>query len=174
MDSKPHRIGGREKSGFERESARLQKAEFYNPESNLRFSLARRTKYEPAGDLARLVVLVNLDTDQMSVRAQPIHPPHATLPPASNLHTPILVRLGNAALRVRARPQRVPLLGGGAGQERLVHGVEHVEVRQHRQRLDPALLLLFAAGDDDEPGQLRRAQDEAQARRYRRLCRRLR
>ena len=119
----------------------------------------------------------------MRLRAKPIDPAHAAVPPAAHARTPLLVRLRNAALRARALPERMPLLRRDAGHEGRVHGVEHVEIRERRRALRLALLAVFAyeerrrradRSDSDDPGQLRRAQDEPRARWDRRLRRRLR
>jgi hypothetical protein len=88
------------------------------------------TKHELANVLPSLTALVNLHTNQMRFRAEPVHPPHTALPTTSHARTPLLVRLRNAALRSRALPERMPLLGRDAGHERGVHGIEHVEVRE--------------------------------------------
>ena len=180
MLSKPH-FGGREYaiSGFwNGTGGRLH----HRSESSLRARRGGPTKHESA-DVLALVTLVNLDADQMRLGAEPIHPPHAALPAAAHARAAHLVRLGDAALRARALPERVPLLGRDAGHERRVHGVEHVEVRQRRRRLHVALPAVLAdeerrrgadRPDGDDPGQLRRAQEEARARGERWLRRRLR
>ena len=119
----------------------------------------------------------------MRFGAEPVHPPDAALPTAAHARATLLVRLGDAALCARALAERMPLLRRDAGHERRVHGVEHVEVRERRRSLHVALPAVLAdeerrrgadRPDDDDPRQLRRAQDEARARRDRRLRRRLR
>ena len=112
----------------------------------------------------------------MGLGAEPIHPANALLPSAAHARTALLVRLGDAALRLRALAERVPLLGRDAGHERRVHGVEHVEVRQRQRRLGLARVAGLARRgadrpDDDDPGQLWRAQHEARARWDRRFRR---
>ena len=113
----------RKKNGFVREAVDRSSS-----------TLARRRprKHEPADILAALVAFINLDADEMRFRAEPINPPNAALPSAAHTRTALLVRLGDAALRARALPEAVPLLGRDAGHEGGVHGVEHVQVRQRR------------------------------------------
>ena len=119
----------------------------------------------------------------MRFGAEPVHSPDTALPTAAHARATFLVRLGDAALCARTLAERMPLLGRDAGHEGRVHGVEHVEVRQRRRRLHLALLAVLTEEerrrgadwpDHDDPRQLRRAQDEAGARRDRRLRRRLR
>lgn len=73
----------------------------------------RPTKNEPASVLARVVTLVNLDANQMSLsRDEPIHPSNATFPTVTTTHarTVFLVRLGDAAQRAQALSERMPFL----------------------------------------------------------------
>lgn len=137
-------------------------------------------KHESADVLARLVAFVNLDAHQVRLGTEPVQPTNPTLPAASHARAALFVRLSDAALRARTLAERVPLLRRHARHERLVHGVENVEVRERHRSLG---LALFAARTDEEgwrgadwpdfdvPRQLWRAQDEARAGWNRRLRR---
>lgn len=116
----------------------------------------------------------------MRFRSEPIHPPHAALPPTSHARAPLLVRLRDPALRARALAERMPLLWRDAGHERGVHGIEHVEVRERSRALGLALLAILAdeegrrgadRANGDDPGQFWRSEDEAGARWDRRFGR---
>jgi hypothetical protein len=134
---------------------------------------SRPSKHETSDVLVPFVVLVDLDTNEMGLGAEPVHPTNALLPSATHTRTTLLVSLGDPTLSTRALAERVPLLGRDGGHECGVNRVENVQIRQRQRRLWPAILARRGTdrSDDDDPGQFRRAKDESRARWDRRFRR---
>lgn len=143
--------------------------------ANTTTTASRPSEHECTDVLVPFVVLVDLYANEVGFGAKPVHPADTALPTAAHARAALLVRLSDAALCAGPLAKRVPFFRGDALHERRVHGVEHVEARQRQRRLCLSVLLRGAdRPDDDDPRQLRRAQDEPRVRRYRRFRRGLR
>lgn len=76
-----------------------------------------------------VAMFIDFDADQSGPPMQPVDSPHPFVPPTAHARAPLLISLGHFPLRSRPMTKGLPLLRGHAREERSVHGVEQIKIR---------------------------------------------